>query len=107
MLIHTDFVSIAGYWLMLDWQDRFILRASVKTSSNSIPLYRLCLGSHLACPSVTLCRNAETTLVRWFQDTNPESRLLHRRLTAIVCSACIPVGSWQHRRRGEIGGFRV
>ena len=21
MLIHTDFVSIAGYWLMLDWQD--------------------------------------------------------------------------------------
>ncbi|OLP80506.1 hypothetical protein AK812_SmicGene39072 [Symbiodinium microadriaticum] len=50
MLIHTDFVSIAGYWLMLDWQD-----------------------------------------------TNPESRLLHRRLTAIVCSACIPVGSWQHR----------
>lgn len=39
MLIHTDFVSIAGYWLMLDWQD-----------------------------------------------TNPESRLLHRRLTAIVCS---------------------
>ena len=21
MLLHTDFVSIAGYWLMLDWQD--------------------------------------------------------------------------------------
>ena len=21
MLLHTDFVSVAGYWLMLDWQE--------------------------------------------------------------------------------------
>ena len=109
MLIHTDFVSIAGYWLMLDWQVRFILECF---SQASLSLLNSVLGpkqlftvsqarkyqlephrhDHTS-PGVCecACRNTENTLVGWLQDTNPESRLLHRRLTAIVCSACIPV----------------
>ena len=43
MLLHTDFVSVAGYWLMLDWQEMLQGHEICQTGQGAVvALYILC-----------------------------------------------------------------